>query len=39
MVVMMKERASGEQTQHLNAQLVDKGFDMHRSTEQLGTGV
>ncbi len=35
MVVVMEERASEEQIQHVIAQLVDKGFDVHRSTGQL----
>ena len=35
MVVVMKERASEEQVQHVIAQLVEKGFDIHRSTGQL----
>ena len=39
MVVVMKERAREEQLQHVIAELVDKGFDMHRSSGQLGTSV
>ena len=35
MVVAMEERASEEQIQHVIAQLVEKGFDVHRSTGQL----
>lgn len=35
MVVLMEERASEEQVQHVVAQLIDKGFDVHRSTGQL----
>ena len=35
MVVVMEERASEEQVQHVIAQLVEKGFDVHRSTGQL----
>ena len=35
MVVVMEERASEEQVQHVIAQLVKKGFDVHRSTGQL----
>ena len=35
MVVVMEERASEEQIQHVIAQLVEKGFDVHRSTGQL----
>ena len=35
MVVVMEERASEEQVQHVIAQLVEKGFDIHRSTGQL----
>jgi 3-deoxy-7-phosphoheptulonate synthase len=35
MVVVMQERASEEQVQHVIAQLVEKGFDVHRSTGQL----
>jgi 3-deoxy-7-phosphoheptulonate synthase len=31
----MEERASEEQVQHVVAQLIDKGFDVHRSTGQL----
>jgi len=31
----MEERASEEQVQHVIAQLVEKGFDVHRSTGQL----
>ncbi len=35
MVVVMEERASEAQVQHVIAQLVEKGFDVHRSTGQL----
>ena len=35
MVVVMEERASEEQVQHVIAHLVEKGFDVHRSTGQL----
>ena len=35
MVVVMEERASEEQVRHVIAQLVEKGFDIHRSTGQL----
>ena len=35
MVVVMEERASEGQVQHVIAQLVEKGFDVHRSTGQL----
>ncbi len=35
MVVVMEERADEEQIQHVIAQLVEKGFDVHRSTGQL----
>ena len=35
MVVVMEERAREEQVQHVIAQLVEKGFDVHRSTGQL----
>ena len=35
MVVLMEERASEEQVQHVIAQLTDKGFDVHRSTGQV----
>ncbi len=37
MVVVMKERASDEQVQHVVAQLVEMGFDVHRSTGALKT--
>ena len=37
MVVVMEERASEEQIQNIIAQLVDKGFDVHRSTGALRT--
>ncbi len=37
MVVVMEERASEEQIQSIIAQLVDKGFDVHRSTGALRT--
>ena len=39
MVVVMKEPASEEQIQHVIGQLVDKGFDMYRSTKHPGTGL
>ena len=35
MVVVMQERASEEQIQHVIAQLIERGFDVHRSTGQL----
>ena len=35
MVVVMEERASEEEVQQVIAQLVEKGFDVHRSTGQL----
>ena len=35
MVVVMEERAGEGQVQHVIAQLVEKGFDVHRSTGQL----
>ena len=37
MVVVMQERATEEQVQHVVAQLVDMGFDIHRSTGALRT--
>ena len=37
MVVVMEERASEDQIQHVITQLVDKGFDVHRSTGALRT--
>src|SRR5512141_2504546 len=37
MVVVMNERASEEQIQHVIAQLVEMGFDVHRSTGTLRT--
>jgi 3-deoxy-7-phosphoheptulonate synthase len=37
MVVVMKERATDEQVQRVIAQLVDMGFDVHRSTGALRT--
>ena len=37
MVVVMEERASESQIQHVVATLVDKGFDVHRSTGALRT--
>ena len=37
MVVVMKERASEDQIQHVVAQLVDMGYDVHRSTGALRT--
>src|SRR5687768_10129104 len=37
MVVVMKELASDEQIQRVIAQLVDMGFDVHRSTGALRT--
>ena len=35
MVVVMEERASEDQIQHVVTQLTKKGFDVHRSTGQL----
>jgi 3-deoxy-7-phosphoheptulonate synthase len=37
MVVVMEEAASEEQIQHVVAQLVDMGFDVHRSTGAMRT--
>ncbi|HSL23416.1 MAG TPA: 3-deoxy-7-phosphoheptulonate synthase, partial [Vicinamibacterales bacterium] len=37
MVVVMEERATEEQIQHVIAQLVEMGFDVHRSTGALRT--
>jgi 3-deoxy-7-phosphoheptulonate synthase len=37
MVVVMQERATEEQIQHVVARLVDMGFDVHRSTGALRT--
>ena len=37
MVVVMKELASDEQIQNVIAQLVEMGFDVHRSTGALRT--
>jgi len=37
MVVVMKERANDEQVQRVIAQLVEMGFDVHRSTGMLKT--
>ena len=37
MVVVMEERASEDQIQHISATLGDKGFDVHRSTGALRT--
>jgi 3-deoxy-7-phosphoheptulonate synthase len=37
MVVVMEERASEEQVQSVIAQLIDMGFDVHRSTGALRT--
>lgn len=37
MVVVMEERASEHQIQHIIATLVEKGFDVHRSTGALRT--
>ena len=37
MVVVMEERAAEDQIQHIIATLVDKGFDVHRSTGALRT--
>ncbi len=37
MVVVMKERAKDEEVQHVIAQLVEMGFDVHRSTGALKT--
>ena len=37
MVVVMQERATDEQVQHVIAQLIEMGFDVHRSTGALRT--
>ena len=37
MVVVMQQRASEEQIQHVIAQLVEMGFDVHRSTGAMRT--
>ena len=37
MVVVMEERASEDQVQHIIATLVEQGFDVHRSTGALRT--
>ena len=37
MVVVMEERAAEDQIQHVIATLVDKGFDVHRSTGAMRT--
>ena len=37
MVVVMEERAAEDQIQHVIAMLVDKGFDVHRSTGTMRT--
>ncbi len=37
MVVVMEERATEEQIQRVVAQLVEMGFDVHRSTGALRT--
>ena len=37
MVIVMEERASEDQVQHIIATLVDQGFDVHRSTGALRT--
>ena len=37
MVVVMRERATDEQVQKVIAQLVEMGFDVHRSTGALRT--
>jgi 3-deoxy-7-phosphoheptulonate synthase len=37
MVIVMEERATEEQVQHVIAQLVEMGFDVHRSTGALRT--
>src|SRR5918996_3331403 len=37
MVVIMQERATGEQVERVVAQLVEMGFDVHRSTGALRT--
>ena len=37
MVVVMQERATGEQVERVIAQLVEMGFDVHRSTGALRT--
>ena len=38
MVVVMEERASEEQIQSIITQLVEKGFDVHRSTGAFADG-
>ena len=37
MVVVMEERAAEDRIQHVMATLVEKGFDLHRSTGALRT--
>jgi len=37
MVVVMEERATNEQIEHVKAQLVEMGFDVHRTTGALRT--
>ena len=37
MVVVMEERAAEDRIQHVIAMLVEKGFDVHRSTGQMRT--
>jgi 3-deoxy-7-phosphoheptulonate synthase len=37
MVIVMEERATEEQVQHVIAQLIEMGFDVHRSTGALRT--
>ena len=37
MVVVMEERAAEDRVQHVIATLVEKGFDVHRSTGALRT--
>ena len=37
MVVVMQERATTEQVERVVAQLIDMGFDVHRSTGALRT--
>ena len=37
MVVVMQERASEDQIQHVIATLVERDFDVHRSTGALKT--
>ena len=37
MVVVMQERATDAQVEHVVAQLIEMGFDVHRSTGALHT--